>query len=140
MNPKTSKMVCTATVCKALRRANCVSKKVRRTPKLTKTHKKKRVAFTDEHADEDWSAWLYSDEKLFETDGVQGNERMWVEADSPEPPELFVGKVAHPPKVMVWGCISYNGRTGLHFHDEFVDGSEYCKMLKGCSSPCPLHR
>ena len=36
-----------------------------------------------------------------------------MEEDDPEPPELFVGKVAHPPKIIVWGAISYEGRTGL---------------------------
>ena len=87
------------------------------------------MAFSEFHEDEAWWDWDFSDEKLFEVGGVKGNEKIWVDQDNPHPEERYVGKVAHPIKVMVWGAISYNGRSGLHFHDENVDSSVYISRV-----------
>ncbi len=39
--------------------------------------------------------------------GIKGNERMWVEVQNVDCDELYISKVAHPVKVMVWGAVSY---------------------------------
>ena len=41
----------------------------------------------------------------------------------------MVGAVAHPFSVMVWGAISYTGRSALHFHSEKVNSKEYQDCL-----------
>lgn len=55
---------------------------------------------------------------------------MWVDMADPDPEERYVGKVAHPTKVMVWGAISYTGRSRLHFFDSKVDGKEYQQAVE----------
>ena len=46
-----------------------------------------------------------------------------------------MGKVAHPIKIMVWGAISYNGCSGLHFHDENVNSEVYQECIEKCYIP-----
>ena len=52
INPKTGKHFAKSTMCRALQKAGCRSKRVKRMPKLTQEHKERRVAFCDEHEDE----------------------------------------------------------------------------------------
>ena len=64
---------------------------------------------------------------------MKGNERMWVDVRDPDPDERYVGKVAYPVKVMVWGAISYYGRSLLYFHDTSkgkIDSEAYCKCIE----------
>ena len=99
--------------------------RVRRSPLLTEVHKAKRLAFAQEHARTDWKTWIWTDEKWFCCGGVQGNERMWVSVENQCPDQRFVGKLQAPTKVMVWGAMSYNGRSALHFHSEKVTSKQY---------------
>ena len=135
VNPKTGENPSGRTVCRALIRAGCINKRVRKTSLLTALHKKNRKTFCRFHRDEDWEAWLFSDEKWFCVGGVQGNERMWVHKDDPNPAALYVPKAAKPQKVMVWGCISYEGRSALHFHDESVNSQVYQECIEDCLLP-----
>ena len=122
-------------MCKALKKAGLVSVKVRRCPLLTKLHKEKRVKFAKEHRDEDWDAWIWTDEKLFEVGGVKGNERIWVDGADRYPDERFVGKVAHPTKIMVWGAICTGGRSAIHFHAENVKSDVYQECIEEALVP-----
>ncbi len=125
VNPKTKKPVHKLSVCRSLRAAGCINVRVEKTPLLTAVQKAKRLQFAEDHKDEAWEDWLWSDEKWFECGGVQGNEKIWVDKDNQHPEERYVGKVAHPVKVMVWGCISSHGRSSLHFHEESVNSPVY---------------
>jgi hypothetical protein len=103
VNPQTGKMVSRSTMCRALDRAGLASVKVKRCPKLTAIQKVNRLAFCKktQRKCEGWQRnWMWSDEKWFEIGGVQGNEHMWVEKEDPDPDERYVGKAAHPTKVV----------------------------------------
>eukprot|EP00658_Telonema_sp_P-2_P077214 TRINITY_DN6930_c0_g3_i1.p1 TRINITY_DN6930_c0_g3~~TRINITY_DN6930_c0_g3_i1.p1 ORF type:complete len:125 (+),score=20.89 TRINITY_DN6930_c0_g3_i1:144-518(+) len=54
----------------------------------------------------------------------------------PDPEERYVGKSAHPTKVMVWGAITYTGRSALYFFDSKVDSEEYQKAVKEAMLDC----
>ena len=54
---------------------------------------------------------------------------MWASLEDPDPDERYVGKVANPTKVMVWGAVSYNGRSALHFFDGKVKSDQYCAAV-----------
>jgi hypothetical protein len=86
---------------------------------------------------EGWQhTWLWSDEKWFEVGGVQGNERMWVEADDPDPDERYVGKAAHPTKVHVWATICSSGRSSLHIHSGSINSQVYIDCIEQAFLPC----
>lgn len=114
-NPHTGKPCSVSSLARALERSGLCSVRVRRTPLLTVDAKEARLQFALEHAKEDWNRWIWTDEKWFCVGGVQGNERMWVSVEDQHPDERYVGKVQAPLKVMVWGAISYTGRSALHF-------------------------
>ena len=124
-NPTTDEPVSESTIRRALERSGLCSVRVRRSPLLTEDHKARRLAFALEHAKEDWKKWIWTDEKWFCVGGVQGNERMWVSVENPHPDERYVSKVKDPTKVMVWGAVTYNGRSALHFHDSRVNSTAY---------------
>ena len=129
-NPRTKKVPAATTVQRALHRAGLTSVKVRRTCFLTAAHRETRLWFARLNERTNWRDWVFSDEKWFMIGGIKGNEKMWVDMCDPDPEERYVGKVAHPTKVMVWGAISYDGRSNLHFFDGKVKGEQYCEAVK----------
>ena len=124
-DPLTGKPAAKSTIANALSRCGLVSVRVKHAPLLTHAQKENRMNFAAENEYEDWEKWIISDEKWFCVGGVQGGERMWVDAEDQHPDERYVGKVQAPAKVMAWGAISYNGRSALHFHENSVDSKEY---------------
>ena len=90
--------------------------KIRVRPKLTEKQQAHRLKFCKERQNwtvEEWKRVLFSDEspfQLFHHPNRQ-NERMW--ADNPgEVPQT--ASVKFPPKLMVWGMMSYQGLSQLH--------------------------
>ena len=136
INPNSGKMVARSTITRALAKVGTVSRRVKRTPMLTATAKEKRVKFCTDHANENWHDWCWTDEKLFKLGGTKGNERIWVDEDNQHPDERYVGKVQHPLCTMVWGCVTYDGRSSLHFHDANVDAAVYIDCLKEAFLTC----
>lgn len=136
LNPATGKMVARSTVTRALAKAGTVSRRVLRTPMLTAASKEKRLKFCADHANENWHDWCWTDEKLFKLGGTKGRERIWVDEDNQHPDERYVGKVQHPVSTMVWGCVTYDGRSSLHFHDTHVDAAVYIDCLKEAFLTC----
>jgi hypothetical protein len=125
VNPKTQRPVAARTVQRALHRGDLRSVRVRKCCFLTKAHREHRAWFANVYKGEDWANWVFSDEKWFRIGGVQGNEM-----SDPDPEERYVGKVAHPSKVMVWGAISFWGRSNLHFFSSKVNAAEYQNAVK----------
>ena len=134
-NPKTGKALAASTIRLRLQDAGLINVKVRRTPLLTIAHREHRLWFANEYKRENWKNWIWSDEKWFYIGGIKGNEKMWVDMADPDPDERYVGRVGHPTKVMVWGCITYHGRSSLHFFDSSVDSQEYQKCIKEAMLP-----
>jgi hypothetical protein len=124
-NPRTGTAVATNTVIARLRDAGLKAVRVRRTCFLTAAHREARIWFAELYRHEDWQRWIFTDEKRFLIGGIKGNEKMWVEMSDPDPEARYVGRVSHPTKVMVWGAVSYTGKSSLHFFDEKVDSEEF---------------
>lgn len=90
--------------------------KMRVRPKLTEKQRAHRIKFCKERKNwtvDDWKRVLFSDESpyaLFHPPNLQ-NDRVWA-ADPGEVPEA--PSVKFPPKLMVWGMMSYQGLSNLH--------------------------
>ena len=90
--------------------------KIRVRPKLTEKQRAQRLQFCKERKNwtvEEWKRVLFSDEspfQLFHHPNRQ-NERVWAKNPA-EVPKAF--SVKFPPKLMVWGMMSYEGLSQLH--------------------------
>lgn len=135
LNPKTGNMPCRNTIRKAIRKAGAISKRVRRSCRLSPEDKIFRKEWCEARRGEDWKGWVFSDEKVWVADGVQGNERMWVMRDDPCPDELYIPKRAKPPSLHAWAAISYTGRSTLHIFEHTVDSIEYIYCLDSALVP-----
>ena len=63
---------------------------------------------------ETWKKWVWSDEKWFYLVCKKSGETVWVMEDDLENEAVYIPKDKKPSKVMVWGAISYDGRSSLH--------------------------
>jgi hypothetical protein len=140
-NPRTGKKVNSRTISRAIKSVGAVNKRVRKGSMLTPRNKMRRFNWCQAHLDSgtDFRHWDFSDEKWWCVGGVQGNERLWVDADEPAPDELWVSTVAHPTKIHVWGAISYNGRSSLHIHNGRVNSKAYQECLDQAYKPAIYH-
>ena len=81
-------------------------------PLLTPAQKEKRLKFAKRElkkgATKHSKQYVFEDESLFE--GLTTSPGQWVPRDEEPPPKP---RVAHPPKVMVAGAISWFGKTSL---------------------------
>jgi hypothetical protein len=138
MNPFTGRAVSKMTKIRALHRVGTSSKKVKKKQLLTAKNIAIRKAWCEKHLEEktNFELWDFSDEKWWVVGGVQGNERMWVDDDEPDPDELYVPTAAHPVKVHIWAAISWSGRSSLHIHDGKVDSKVYQMCLDDAYLPC----
>jgi transposase len=133
VNPRTGKFACKDTLQKALKKVGCFSGKMKRTLKELKPHQKlARLQWCQKmlRNPKRLRDWIFSDEKWWCCGTVQGNERMWLEVDDPNPPERFVPKEAHPPKVHVWGAVGWDGLSGLHVFPCNVNQETYRECLE----------
>ena len=136
INPATKKAVSRRTAQRRLHAAGLTSVRVRRCCFLTRDHRLHRLWFANLYRKEDWNKWIFTDEKWFYIGGVKGNEKMWVSMQDPDPEERYVGTVKHPTKVMVWGGVSFHGRSALHFFDSSVDSEEYQNAVQEAMLGC----
>jgi hypothetical protein len=136
-NPHTGKPITTRTITRALHSVDAISVRVRKCQMLGDKHKVRRVAWCEKHLKEgtDFATWTFSDEKWWCVGGVKGNERLWVCASDPDPEERYVPTAAHPAKVMIWGAISYHGKSAIHFFDGKVKGEQYQDAIKQAYLP-----
>lgn len=98
-------------------------------PRLTQRHKMKRRTFARNHKDHDWEHTLMTDEKDFELfpTGNPQNDRVWARSAADVPARPLV---KHSASVSVWGGISANGTTNLHFYKGTINTNKYLEILK----------
>ena len=103
--------------------------KIRVRPKLTEKQKAHRLRFCQERKEwtvDDWKRVLFSDEspfQLFHHPNRQ-NERVWARNPAEVP---TASSVKFPPKLMVWGMMSYQGLSQLHVVPKKTSiNAEYC--------------
>ena len=93
--------------------------KRQRQPKLTEKQRENRLKFCKARQNwttEEWKRVIFSDECPFELIHAPNrqNDRIWAPDKSNVPP---IELVKHPPKIQVWGMISYQAVTDLHMID-----------------------
>lgn len=107
--------------------------KIRKVPKLTEKQKEARVEFAKAHKDwsvEDWKNVLWTDEspyEIFHPPNPQ-NDRVWTDDRSKVP---VAQVVKHPPKIMVWGLMSFRALSELHVvpQKQTVDAAYYISEI-----------
>jgi transposase len=115
------------TVHRAMKRAGLKPIKRQRKPLLTDRHKQRRLEFVRKYKNQDWRLVLFTDEKTFELYGRQQHNIVWA-ASADEVPASAV--VKHPPKLHVWGGMSYYGRTKLFVFTGNMDAEFYKSILE----------
>ncbi|CAF3539672.1 unnamed protein product [Rotaria socialis] len=111
--------------------------KMRIEPKLTEEHKNKRKKFVNwvghNFRKEDTMRILFSDEKIFDLDGMYNsqNQRIWaVSRDEADEKGGIKVKQKFPQKVMVWLGVCSKGVTPLVIFDSgTVDHAEYIQKV-----------
>ena len=93
--------------------------KRQRQPKLTEKQRENRLKFCKARQNwttEEWKRVIFSDECPFELIHAPNrqNDRIWAPDKSNVPP---IELVKHPPKIQVWGMISYQTVSDLHMID-----------------------
>lgn len=100
----------------------------RKTPLLTEAQRKKRLLFAREHRHwkfEEWSNVLFSDESPYQLFYVPNsrNDVVWGSQEQNIPVAL---QVKFSPTILVWGGMTANGLTRLHFVPQHTSiNSEY---------------
>jgi hypothetical protein len=93
---------------------------------LTDKHKDRRLAFVRAYLRQNWRQVLFSDEKTFELFAHPHNQYIWTATAAEVRPQPTV---KHPPKLHVWGGISYLGKTELFVFTGNMDGPFYKRIL-----------
>ena len=94
---------------------NMVYKKRKGQPKLTKLHKKNRLNFATEKIewDQEWDQVIFSDEKKFNLDGLDGFQFYWCDLRKEE--QIYSKRQNGGGNVMVWGAFCRHGKSELAF-------------------------
>jgi len=113
------------TVWRAVRR-KLVARIPKRAPLISKKNQDRRVTFAQAHANNKWRTTLFTDEKMFgdPLDPKKRPKAVWVSKGTR--PVRYTRQCAF--KVMVWGGISWRGKTPLFFLDETLDRWVYTDL------------
>ena len=96
---------------RAARLAGLSARKLQRRPFLTDANRTRRLAFARKFRRQNWRQVLFSDEKTFELFATAHNQYLWTATPDDVPGQPTV---KHPPKLHVWGGISFYGKTELY--------------------------
>ena len=123
-----------STVSRRLAAAGYNGRVARHKPRLTATHKARRLAWAQDHlawTADDWSRVLWSDEsrfQLYQSDGRVYVRRMVGEEFSEN---CVVPSVKHGGSgIMVWGCMSSAGTGALTRVTENINAGIYVDILR----------
>ncbi len=122
------------TVARALNSMGFVARLKKKKPRLSAKQKKARFEWAKEHAkwtSDDWRNVIWSDEAPFSIINSNGKQYVWQKAGEPisessvKPTVKFGGG-----KIMVWGCITWEGVGYSCKIDETMDAELYSEILK----------
>jgi transposase len=123
-----------STVRRAFKESGFVARVKKKKPLLSVEHKKKRLAWAKKHNTwtiDDWKNVIWSDETGFGLVSGEGREYNWskdgdiLDDDSVIPTKKFKGG-----KVMIWGCITYEGVGIACKIDDILDAELYSEILR----------
>ena len=98
-------------------------KRPQKKPFLLERHKKERVRFAKKHATEDWTKWVFSDEKTFIVGPRSSGQRV------KEGEVLLFETIKHPAKVHCWWAISAKAEFEPYLFTENLTGDLYTTIL-----------
>ncbi|GBN82775.1 Transposable element Tc3 transposase [Araneus ventricosus] len=106
----------------------------RRLP-LTKLHIIKRLQWARNHMsyDDKWMSVLFSDEKKWNLNGLDGNIK--CRHDLQKEPSSFLSRQSGGGSVMVWTAFGFNGKVGLAFLDGRQNSPKYIEILENHLMP-----
>lgn len=113
-----------STIRRRLREAGLFYGKVLKVEKLTKSHKERRVQYSEDMKGYKWKKVFFSDEKTFQLGATP--TYAWQEHSD----RVIKEYVKHAPKLHVWGAIGYYGKTELHCFQENLNSKVYQCILK----------
>jgi hypothetical protein len=125
--------VSTSTVQREIQKLGLRRMKLLDAPYLTPSHKRERLAWAEAHESwtvAKWSTIIFSDECSVSMDGPDGSARVYKRPGDPPKPHHFRGRTAHPPKVMVWACMSIHGWGFITRVDGVLDNVKYRGILE----------
>jgi hypothetical protein len=126
--------VCRKTIAKVFKEAGFVCRVKRKKPLLTKKHKQARLAWAKKYQTwtvDEWKKVVWSDETAFMLVNGEGREYCWtkegdvLEGDQVKPTKKFGGG-----KLMVWGCITYEGVGFSCKVEGNMDAELYSQILR----------
>lgn len=115
------------TIRRELSNLKCKHTRMKARPKLTPIHRSNRLLFCRTNMSLNWSAVWFSDEKKWNLDGPDGYNFYWH--DLRKEKRIFSRNINSRNGVMVWGCISRNGKSTLGIFNGSVDSAAYQMML-----------
>ena len=123
------------TVRRTLREYGYVARVKVKKPLLTKKHISQRLNFAKKYSEwtvDDWKKVVWSDESKFSIFGSDGREYCWVKPGSPLSRERVKPTVKYGGgKVLVWGCMTFDGIGYMCKIDNTMDGELYREILSG---------
>ncbi len=104
-------------------------------PALTVKQKQERLAWAKNHSTwtiEDWRKVVWSDETKFTLANSEGKEYVWVkEQEALKENAVIEKKKFGGGKVMLWGCMTWEGVGIACKIDSTLDGELYSEILRG---------
>ena len=122
------------TIARVLKDAGYAARVMKKKPLLTKKHKQKRLAWAKEHETwtiDEWKNVIWSDETAFMLVNGHGKEYCWSkQGDVLEDNQVTPTKKFGGGKVMMWGCITYEGVGFACKIDDILDAELYSRILR----------
>ncbi|XGW27423.1 hypothetical protein V3C99_007766 [Haemonchus contortus] len=112
------------TVARVLKSSDHIaSQKMKSAPRLTQSHREKRLLFARNEMNKDWKKVIFSDEKKFNGDGPDLNHSYW--RDLRKEPLLMSRGNFGGFSLMVWGAFCSDGTVGIQFTSCKVKSQDY---------------
>lgn len=122
------------TISRALKSMGYIARVKFKKPKLSVNQKKARLIWARKYASwtsDDWRNVIWSDETKFTLVNSEGKEYVWVKrSDSPRDDEVIGTKKYGGGKIMLWGCMTWEGIGYCCKVDTTMDAELYSKILK----------